>query len=142
MFSNGFVLFGQVLTTRSAIVLPASEQAKLQAELSIASQLGRAFGPLMSAWIFDTAQSEFGGPGSGANFSRIWIMIAGVPPLAIAYFCYNRECFGSIDDPSPFEQKHGRQDSFMSTFDPNFDKKFKNKKPPRKKRGSNSKSLV
>ena len=67
-------------------------------------QVGRAVGPLLATWVFDTAQRVVTGPGSGMNWSRIYILMVGSPAffLCVPFF---EDIYGRWSDLSPMQKR-------------------------------------
>lgn len=110
-FGNGFAMIGQCLAAQMVVKLQPAEQVKFQGLIAFSSQVGRAVGPLASTWVFETAESVIGGPGSGANMARVWMLITGFPPIIVAFSCFFKEVFGRFTDLSPYEIKQGKKNA-------------------------------
>ena len=107
--SNGGAIVGAVLSTIEAQRLPTNDQIQLASFGAIASQLGRALGPVVATWIFQSAEERTGwSRGAGANFSRIYMLFVGSFPVTLALIGKFHAIFGSFSDPSPMERRMGQ----------------------------------
>ena len=106
VFANGNSVVGAVLSTILAQRLPTDEQVQNAALTAVASQVGRAMGPIFATWIFQTAEEMTGwSRGAGANFSRMYMLFVGSLPPTIVLACYFTSIFGKFTDLSPMERR-------------------------------------
>lgn len=105
VFANGMVLHNQLLQGLMTSQLPPAKQAKFQALNALAGQVGRAMGPLVATMVFNWAvHAEGAGNGSGANWSRIYMIAVGMPGQFLPALWFRR-VYGNWEDKSPSEQK-------------------------------------
>ena len=106
VFGNGTSVVDAVLHTIIAQRLPTDEQVQNAAYCALASQCGRALGPIVATWIFQTAEELTDwSKGAGANFSRINMLAVGIWPPMLFMVCHFGRIFGSFSDPSPMERR-------------------------------------
>ncbi|KAL1495874.1 hypothetical protein AB1Y20_014518 [Prymnesium parvum] len=100
-FCNAYVLCSMSIQGRIATVVPQEMQTGVNTAAAMAGQLGRAFGPIVISGLYDFVCAKIPGPGTGANFSRVYMMLVAGIPLWLCIIGFFELCFGRFSDSSP-----------------------------------------
>eukprot|EP00325_Prymnesiales_sp_UTEX-LB-985_P010537 CAMPEP_0174758058 /NCGR_PEP_ID=MMETSP1094-20130205/107574_1 /TAXON_ID=156173 /ORGANISM="Chrysochromulina brevifilum, Strain UTEX LB 985" /LENGTH=142 /DNA_ID=CAMNT_0015963981 /DNA_START=215 /DNA_END=643 /DNA_ORIENTATION=+ len=85
------------MTTR----LPDAQQVKFQAISALAGQVGRAVGPVLATTVFHVSTQMLPGPGTGMNFSRLYMIVVGWPGILVPMLCFFKTVYGTWSDEAP-----------------------------------------
>jgi len=99
--SNGIIMHSTFIQGQMTTRLPDAQQVKFQAISALAGQVGRAVGPVLATTVFHVSTQMLPGPGTGMNFSRLYMIVVGWPGILVPMLCFFKTVYGTWSDEAP-----------------------------------------